>query len=40
MSDEGSPNLQKLRDFRLQKKPQLTHNISNELNTCKLLNFS
>ncbi|CAG9857372.1 unnamed protein product [Phyllotreta striolata] len=25
MSDEGSPNLQKLRDFRYQKKPQFSH---------------
>ncbi|KAJ8923061.1 hypothetical protein NQ315_001610 [Exocentrus adspersus] len=29
MSSEGIPNLQKLRDFRLQKRPQLSHNVSN-----------
>ncbi|KAJ8959068.1 hypothetical protein NQ318_022324 [Aromia moschata] len=28
MSEEGSPNLQKLRDFRLQKKPTLSHNVT------------
>ncbi|KAJ8972627.1 hypothetical protein NQ314_000083 [Rhamnusium bicolor] len=29
MSEEAGPNLQKLRDFRLQKKNQLSHNVSN-----------
>lgn len=33
MSDEGSPNLQKLRGFRYQRRPQLSHGSED----CKLI---
>ncbi|KAJ8983966.1 hypothetical protein NQ317_008669 [Molorchus minor] len=40
MSDEGSLNIQKLRDFRLQRKPQFSHNSTDELDTSNSNNNS